>query len=292
MRLKAFFTLLLFISTLTFAIAGYWDSHSDEKVLLKDVQVLTLYRGKMTTGSRSSPVPQLKCVGGSARGEEHKVQTVQCYNRGSDGSDVQWECKAELPSSIKFGNINVGCEGYSYPNDPYILKGSCGLEYTLDYEDGHHRARDNYHHNDYYSDERRSSGGIGGFISFIVFGFIVYMVYKSCAQQAIGGGPGGVNNGGYGGPFYGGGGGGPGFGPTNSYYGGANCAPSAPPMQQGWRPGFWTGMATGGLLGRMFGNRNYGANYYRPAFGGGGGSFGGGGGSTRSSSGFGGTSRR
>jgi len=33
----------------------------------------------------------------------------------------------------RFGNVEVICEGYDYPDDPYILKGSCGLEYTLDY---------------------------------------------------------------------------------------------------------------------------------------------------------------
>ncbi|CAL8132369.1 unnamed protein product [Orchesella dallaii] len=34
---------------------------------------------------------------------------------------------------FKFGNISVNCEGYDYPTDPYILKGSCGLSYTLDW---------------------------------------------------------------------------------------------------------------------------------------------------------------
>ena len=34
---------------------------------------------------------------------------------------------------FRFGNIEVVCEGYDYPDDPFILKGSCGLEYTLDY---------------------------------------------------------------------------------------------------------------------------------------------------------------
>merc|ERR1712170_221021 len=37
-----------------------------KKVKLKDVDVLTLYQGKMTNGRRSSPVPQLSCRGGTA----------------------------------------------------------------------------------------------------------------------------------------------------------------------------------------------------------------------------------
>ena len=50
---------------------------SDEKVKLKDVQVLTLQHGRMTTGRRSSPVPQLSCVGGSAGCHGFKPKSVQ-----------------------------------------------------------------------------------------------------------------------------------------------------------------------------------------------------------------------
>ncbi len=59
-----------------------------DRVRLADVSVLTLRQGAMTTGRRSSPVPQIKCVGGTASGRFSPV-TVQCYNRGFDGSDYQ-----------------------------------------------------------------------------------------------------------------------------------------------------------------------------------------------------------
>ncbi|XP_070382097.1 store-operated calcium entry-associated regulatory factor-like isoform X2 [Dermacentor albipictus] len=107
------------------------DSLSDDKVRLKDVQVLTLRQGQYTTGRRSHPVPQLNCRGGSA-GCQDQPSVVQCYNRGSDGRDAQWECKAEMKKSQKFGLIQVTCEGYDYPQDEYILVGSCGLEYYLE----------------------------------------------------------------------------------------------------------------------------------------------------------------
>lgn len=45
---------------------------------------------------------------------------------------LQWECKTDMDGSYRFGRIEVSCEGYSHPADPYILKGSCGLEYTLE----------------------------------------------------------------------------------------------------------------------------------------------------------------
>jgi len=99
-------------------------------VLLRDVQVLTLERGRMTSGRRSAGVAQLACVGGDACAL-YQPPSVQCYNMGSDGRDVQWKCEADMDDSFRFGSITVSCEGYSYPEDPYILAGSCGLEYRF-----------------------------------------------------------------------------------------------------------------------------------------------------------------
>lgn len=47
----------------------------------------------------------------------------------------QWECKAELDSKYQFGRIQVSCEGYEYPDDPYVLRGSCGVS-EIDIEVG------------------------------------------------------------------------------------------------------------------------------------------------------------
>ena len=100
----------------------------NERVRLEDVKVLSLTRGAFTTGRRSSPVPKLTCVGGSGRWEE-QPEMVQCFNRGTDG---RWECKAKMENSVRFGKVEVFCEGYNYPEDPYILLGSCCLEYNLE----------------------------------------------------------------------------------------------------------------------------------------------------------------
>ncbi|XP_048053249.1 store-operated calcium entry-associated regulatory factor [Megalobrama amblycephala] len=105
---------------------------NDDAVLLRDVQVLTLYRGRYTTARRSSPVLQLQCAGGSAGCGSYVPEVVQCYNRGSDGIDTQWECKADMDNLYRFGRVEVSCEGYNSPTDAYVLRGSCGLEYTLE----------------------------------------------------------------------------------------------------------------------------------------------------------------
>jgi len=42
-------------------------------------------------------------------------------------------CKADMDYDYRFGKISVSCEGYDFPDDPFILVGSCGLEYTIDF---------------------------------------------------------------------------------------------------------------------------------------------------------------
>ena len=95
---------LILLSTIISQASAAWGFGSKDpgKVLLKDVQVLTLKAGQMTTGRRSSPVQQLNCVGGSARGQ-FNPQVVQCYNRGWDGQDVQWECKSDMDNLYRYG---------------------------------------------------------------------------------------------------------------------------------------------------------------------------------------------
>jgi hypothetical protein len=303
------------------ALVGLFGQSSDaesgsDAVLLQSIPALTFYAGKWTNARRTSAIPQVKCVGGTAQGQfEPKV--VQCQNVGSDGRDVQWRCEADMDTSYRFGAIRVSCEGYGHPDDPYILQGSCGLEYELDWtEEGRRRQQQNnygggntftggYRYGGTYNNSYGENTAVS-FFTLVIVGFIIFVLWRACTAPTVVTGPGGVGGGYYGGPDFGGGPG-PG-GPGGPYYGGG-CAPPpvyAAPVQPGG--GFWTGMATGGLLGYMF-NRpryGYGGGYYggggyhaptytmgAPSFGGGGsGGGGGGGGSTRTATGFGGTTRR
>ena len=52
---------------------------------------------------------------------------MQCYNRGSDGTDIQWECKTDMIKKYTFDKISVNCEGFDFPEDQYILRGSCAV---------------------------------------------------------------------------------------------------------------------------------------------------------------------
>lgn len=111
--------------------------------------------------------------------------SMQCYNRGFDGRDVQvvflefihgqWECKAELDKGVSLGETVVSCEGYDYPgtglfpsiitlDDPYILVGSCGVRFKLernaDYGTYHnHHHRHGYNGYNGYNDYNDYNGG-------------------------------------------------------------------------------------------------------------------------------------
>ncbi|KAF2075426.1 hypothetical protein CYY_003255 [Polysphondylium violaceum] len=209
-------------------------------VLLTDVKTITLSHTEMTKSRRTTPIQQLECTGGSAKKEYSLYpKTVQCYNMGSDGTDVQWKCIADLDTTVKLGKIDVSCEGYAYPEDPYILQGSCGLFYELEYTDPVKRAS-----------AAEETNYFTVFIWIAIIIFILYIIFKpsdySTTAPYYNGQPpippqpydpgypqnGYVNPGGYYNP------------PPPTAPG---CAP-APAANNG--PGFWTGAGLGYLFGR------------------------------------------
>jgi len=229
-------------------------------VLLSSVKTLTLRKDLKTSHRRVSAVPQLKCVGGNAKGL-YDVDVMRCKNQGSDYDDenIQWTCTASLPEEFKLGSTDVICEGYESATDPYVLKGSCGVEYRLiltgQGEEKYGRKGSNLF------DGYKGKGYInwpgiifwGIFIS--VVGWMIYAAFFRDRRGAIVGGGGGNNPWGWGG---GGGGGGGGDDPPPPYDYHPKASSSRAqrvPGQEGWRPGFWTGALGGAAAGYMAGNR-------------------------------------
>ncbi|ORY70090.1 uncharacterized protein BCR38DRAFT_99470 [Pseudomassariella vexata] len=277
-------------------------------ILLSEVQSLTLRANAQTTHRRVSAIPQLKCISHPSICRLHEIDVLRCTNEGSgyDSEDIQWSCQASLPPELKLGSTDVICEGYSGPEDEYVLKGSCGVEYRLALTDEGERKHPNL------------GGGSGGpgqewdlsawLFGFIFVGVCAWILYSAYTQAQANRRPGAQrrprNNGG------GGGGGGYGYDDSNDDppppYPGAK--PSGSRQAGGWQPGFWTGAAAGAaggyFAGRGGNNRrqsNYGTGW------GSGNNSGWGAGPSRSSSssssgsasaarhestGFGGTSRR
>jgi len=117
--------------------SAQWFGHNaaNEKVLMDNVKALTFKADQWTTTRRTQSSGQLVCTGGTASARSDMMpKVVQCVAKGSDGAgNIQWKCEADLDEKVKFGDLEVVCEGFSYPEDPYITKGSCSLEYKLEF---------------------------------------------------------------------------------------------------------------------------------------------------------------
>lgn len=70
------------------------------------------------------PTAQLSCTGKLCG---YAPDVVQCTNVGDDGTGSQWKCDADLPSGIKFGNLEVVCEGWARAGDTNVLAGKYQL---------------------------------------------------------------------------------------------------------------------------------------------------------------------
>ena len=164
-------TIIIFSTILCLANATH------TKIKLADVKALTLKAGQQTTARRTSPAPQLACHGYNCK---YAPDTVQCTNKGTDGEGIQWECKADIPSSLSLKTDYVSCEGYENANDHYILVGSCSLTYSLVSNGSHNTQSDN------------------GFITLGAFMLVAILV---CGHGGYGRGYGRGYGGGYGGGY-------------------------------------------------------------------------------------------
>lgn len=245
-----------------------------DRMLLRDVKALTLHYDRYTTSRRLDPIPQLKCVGGTAGCDSYTPKVIQCQNKGWDGYDVQWECKTDLDIAYKFGKTVVSCEGYESSEDQYVLRGSCGLEYNLDYTElglkklkesgkqhGFASFSDYYHK--WYSADSCNMSGLITIVVLLGIAFVVYKLFLSDGQYSPPPysdyptfspryqrftNPSGPPPPGFKSEF---------TGPQNTGRGATSGFGSAFAGQQGYEnsgPGFWTGLGTGGLLGYLFGS--------------------------------------
>ncbi|KAF4767099.1 hypothetical protein HAV15_009698 [Penicillium sp. str.  len=243
---KLALTALLLISSATCISSS--NPPGKDAILLSNVKTLTLRAHRMTSARRVSPIPQLSCAGPKQICNLYQPEVMRCTNQGYDYDieDVQWTCTADLPAEFKLGATDVICEGYRNADDKLGEKrfGKKGGGSEWDWN------------------ENRPKTGVQKFMEvlgdLIFFGFIVavfILILWPLLAQCFGWG----NRRGRGaGPAPGWGGGGGGGG------GGGNDPP--PPYssfdpyksashQQGWRPGFWTGMLGGGAAGYQMGRR-------------------------------------
>ena len=253
------FLFLCLAVIVTFAIES--SDGKKDRIKLKDIQVLTLHHGQWTTGRRTRPVPQLQCIGGTAMCKT-LPQTIQCYNRGTDGVDIQWECKADLDTNLRFNKIEVTCEGYDFPEDDYVLMGSCGLEYSIDTVDGKRPFPEprfdrpdprNIPKSHQQYNQKKDEPGFWTVAVLASIAFFMYVIYKSCIvpldesrrRQRTQGSSG---------PSA------PPPPPGFKFETAGDSGPSTAGPTPGEGPGFWSGLGLGTFLGYIFSPRNDGAN--------------------------------
>ncbi|KAK9365899.1 hypothetical protein V1509DRAFT_631790 [Lipomyces kononenkoae] len=162
--------LLILVHPLSISAFG-----GDKKSLLSKVQILTLRKDALATGRRLKPIPQLRVVGGDAK-DLYEVEVMQCKNMGSGeggSEDVQWKCSADIPGYFKLGKTDVVCEGYSSAKDPYILRGSCGVEYTIHLTEA---GRARYGKSSYFDSNSRSDSS--SYLStLLIFLALIALIY-------------------------------------------------------------------------------------------------------------------
>ncbi|CAN8072293.1 unnamed protein product [Agarophyton chilense] len=119
------------------------SSSGNDRVLLRSITALIFSENGRSRSRYGAGEQQLQCVGGSASGlwwfTEYYPHAVQCQNIGWDGASIQWSCEGNLSDQVEFGpDTAVTCEPYDEDQDDgYILKGSCRLEYTINFKKFH-----------------------------------------------------------------------------------------------------------------------------------------------------------
>ena len=241
---------------------------SPERVRLSDVKALTLRKDLKTSHNRVSAIPQLNCIGGTAKGL-YEIDVLRCKNAGSSygDEDVQWTCTASLPAEFKLGSTDVICEGFSSSEDPYVLKGSCGVEYRLMLTKLGGEKYGRKGEDMWAGYGGRSKGGDWAAIIFwfLLIAVVGWMMFAALIRDRPGRRPRGAAPN----PWFRGGGGGGGDGnnddppppyeyrPSPKIKANSSRAPGAAhaQAQRGWRPGFWSGALGGAAAGYMAGNR-------------------------------------
>ena len=149
----------------------------------RDVQSIVLQAGKTAVGRRSS-VPQMVNVGPSYPSDVLPT-TIQCSNKGWDGSQYTWHCQAQLPDGVDFARTEVSCENWEPPvhdaqPDDVMTAGSCGVEYALKGV----VTRPTQTHHEYRSTTTYDDGNdvFGVIIAFFVVVVVIIAVVKCISE--------------------------------------------------------------------------------------------------------------
>ncbi|KAJ7274334.1 hypothetical protein B0H12DRAFT_391992 [Mycena haematopus] len=202
---------------------------------------------RLWSGSRIKGVPAVDSTAPPHSDQGFSGTRTDCASSLQCCAAVQ--CEADLPSSLRFGQVEVGCEGWSRPGDSYVLAGSCSLEYRLVRVPGSLRDSDS---DNWLGRQSFNPGSLlFTLLWLVVLALIVYSFLQSCMrgpQNRVGARPDPPQPGNSG--FFPGG-----FNNDDTSAPPPPYSKGSPVANEGWRPGFWTGAALGGLGAHLLGNR-------------------------------------
>jgi len=109
------------------------QQYGGDSIRLQDIGVLQFNVGEYAVNTRTpESIPRVTCAYNPLGDDNYLPTSVICKNKGLDESgSIIWKCEANMDSSLDFDNIQISCEGYNYPGDEFVRKGSCALTYTL-----------------------------------------------------------------------------------------------------------------------------------------------------------------
>ncbi|KAF0980317.1 hypothetical protein FDP41_013531 [Naegleria fowleri] len=169
-----------------------------DAVHLSKIQVLTFRKGQYTTSRRTQAYQQLNC---KYSPDSYIPDVVQCKNMGFDGTSYQWKCEADMDEKYRFGSdLNVNCEGFRYAGDEFVLRGSCALDFSIEWtEKGHqqshtmnemrnrnrqqHQPNQQYYHHETAKPSNPSSLGAFGIIVLILVVVAFIWLTKSSSTR-------------------------------------------------------------------------------------------------------------
>eukprot|EP01091_Cochliopodium_minus_P004149 TRINITY_DN14064_c0_g1_i1.p1 TRINITY_DN14064_c0_g1~~TRINITY_DN14064_c0_g1_i1.p1 ORF type:complete len:212 (+),score=30.06 TRINITY_DN14064_c0_g1_i1:16-651(+) len=166
----------------------YYDDSVSNKILFSKIPFLYLESDKKVEYKRSIPETNTEtlCLRNRYVGcEKANMPTkIYCKNIGHSRNlaNVQWDCEIlELENkNVELDNYLVSCEGFSTRGDPYVLKKSCYLKYSLKLSAKAKKSSVDVNYdmkNEYPENSNHSASTKSYFSLFFVFLVIAGLVY-------------------------------------------------------------------------------------------------------------------
>jgi len=198
----------IIISISLIAVTVLSASNGNDRIKLSDVKVLQFNVGEMAVNTRTpEDIPRVTCAYNPLGDDNALPRSILCKNKGTDDTgSIIWKCEGKMNKALEFDNIQVSCEGYDYPGDEFIRKGSCALTYTLRTTGGNAAPQQprqtpppppppaGYHyqqprnipvqnHHEHYRLQEAPASSLWSFSNVLILVLVVVLVVRCCCKK-------------------------------------------------------------------------------------------------------------